>query len=134
MNVWLIEKPPGYDWGYPGYMSIYVGYGSTADFFYSGHVGICMLHFLEFQAVGWICMSYYCLFVMFIQTFTMVALRSHYTVDMISGMIFAHYIWILCERYIYIWDWHCLGIPLEKRMAESVHEYQGEHPAFNSPP
>ena len=47
----------------------------------------------------------------------MIALRSHYTMDMISGAIFAHYLWIMSEKYSYLVDWHIFGIPLEKRMA-----------------
>ena len=47
----------------------------------------------------------------------MVALRSHYSVDMISGVLFAHYIFILAERYSYLIDWYVFGIPLEKRLA-----------------
>jgi hypothetical protein len=65
-NIWFVEKPPGYNWAFPGYISIYVGYGSTADFFYSGHVGICILHHLEFKAIGWHALSYFCIIVMFV--------------------------------------------------------------------
>ena len=48
----------------------------------------------------------------------MIALRSHYSMDMLSGIIFGHYMWILCEKYSYFVDWHIFGIPLEKRMAK----------------
>lgn len=42
-NIAIFEIPKGYNWGYPGVMSIFVPYGATADFFYSGHVGTCVL-------------------------------------------------------------------------------------------
>ena len=42
-NMVIFEIPEGYNWGYPGVMSIFVPYGATADFFYSGHVGTCVL-------------------------------------------------------------------------------------------
>jgi len=87
-------------------MSIYVGYGSTTDFFYSGHVGICLIHFLEFKAVEWFYMSYFSLFTLCLQAFTMVALRSHYSIDMIAGIIFAHYLFILSEKYSFLVDWY----------------------------
>jgi hypothetical protein len=93
-------------------MSIFVPYGETADFFYSGHVGICMIMFLEFWSVGWKFMAIYSLFTMAAQAFLMVALRSHYTMDMISGVIFAHYLWIMSEKYSYLIDWYVFGIPL----------------------
>ena len=63
-HLWYVEFPEGYDWGFPGFMSIFVPYGETADFFYSGHVGICMIMFLEFWAVGWKFMAIYSLFTM----------------------------------------------------------------------
>jgi hypothetical protein len=49
----------------------------------------------------------------------MIALRAHYTVDIISGILFAHYFWIMAEKYCYLVDWHIYGIPLEKRMTSS---------------
>lgn len=36
---------------------------------------------------------------------------------MIAGVIFAHYFFIIVEKYSYIFDTHVLGIPLEKRLA-----------------
>ena len=66
LNLWYVEKPDGYNWGFPGFMSLFIPYGETADFFYSGHVGICMISFLEFWAVGWYLMSIYSLLVMFL--------------------------------------------------------------------
>jgi len=44
----ILEFPEGYNWGWPGFYSIFVPYGETSDFFYSGHVGNCMIHLLEF--------------------------------------------------------------------------------------
>ena len=49
-DIWFVQYPEGYNWSYPGFMSIFVPYGETADFFYSGHVGVCMLMFLEFNS------------------------------------------------------------------------------------
>ena len=120
LKALYVEFPDGYDWGFPGFMSIFVPYGETADFFYSGHVGICMIMFLEFWAVKWYFMAFYSIFTMHAQVFLMIALRSHYTMDMISGVIFAHYLWILSEKYSFIVDQYIFGIPLEKRMASDL--------------
>ena len=117
--VWKVEYPEGYNWGFPGFLSIFVPYGETADFFYSGHVGICMLFFLEFSAIGWDYMAYYSLFTLFVEAFTMVVLRAHYTMDMIAGVVFAHYFWILSEKYSFTIDWWLFKIPLDKRMAKN---------------
>ena len=47
----------------------------------------------------------------------MICLRSHYSIDMIAGLIIAHYIWIMMDKYISYFDYNFLGIPLEKRLA-----------------
>jgi hypothetical protein len=41
---------------------------------------------------------------MFVQAFLMVALRGHYSMDLVAGIIFAHYFWIIANKYSYIID------------------------------
>ena len=107
----------GFTWGYPGWFSLFVPYSIIPDFYFSGHVGSCFIHILEFNAVGWHWASYYAIFVMACQIFTLLTLRVHYSIDMIGGVLFAHYIWIMSSRYCYLFDYYILGIPLEKRIA-----------------
>ena len=95
---------------------MFVPYGETPDFYYSGHVGSCMIHFFEFQANGLFWLSLYALFTMACQIFTMYALRDHYTIDMFGGIIIGHYTYIMAERYCYIIDYYVFGIPIEKRI------------------
>ena len=117
--LFKVERPEGYDWDYPGVFSIFVPYGRTSDFFYSGHVGICNIFMLEFWTVGWPYSAIYAFTVMLLQIFTMLALRAHYTIDMFAGIVFSHYLFIISEKYVYLIDWHLFGIPIEKRMAYS---------------
>jgi hypothetical protein len=44
------------------------------------------------------------------------SLQAHYTLDMISGMVFAHYFWIIGDKYSYLVDWKLFRIPLTKRI------------------
>jgi len=53
---------------------------------------------------------------MIITTFFLIIMRSHYAVDIPSGFVIGHFIWILTNRYIYIFDYYVLGIPLSKRI------------------
>jgi hypothetical protein len=46
----------------------------------------------------------------------MLVLRAHYTMDMISAIIFANYFWLMGDRYSYLIDWKVFKIPLHKRM------------------
>lgn len=108
-KIWYVQYPVGYNWGYPGIMSIFVPYGETADFFYSGHVGVCMLQFLEYNAIGWHYWSYFALATMCMQFTLMISLRSHYTVDMLSALIFAHYFFMIADTHSYVIDWYVFG-------------------------
>jgi len=55
----------------------------------------------------------------------MTALRSHYSLDMIASVIFAHYMFIIAERYSYIVDWYVFGMPLSKRLVGSNLDHEG---------
>ena len=81
-----------------------------------------MLHALEFDAIDWKFWKIFSIITMFVQIFVMTALRSHYSVDMFTGAIIAHYIWIMSERYAYLIDWYIFGIPLYKRITKKEHE------------
>ena len=45
----------------------------------------------------------------------MIALRGHYSIDIVAGLVFAHYIWIMAEKYSYLVDVKLFRIPLSKR-------------------
>ena len=90
-----MEKYEGFYWDYPGFPSIAVPYGGTNDFFYSGHIGCCVLCFLEFKHYGWVRARYLCLVIMTCNIMLLLVTRGHYTIDMIAGAIFAHYFYML---------------------------------------
>jgi len=62
LSIFHEQKPEGINWAYPGVMSIFVPYGQQNDLFYSGHVGICVIQFLEFQDNLWTKWSYFAIF------------------------------------------------------------------------
>ncbi len=74
-----------------------------------------MLCFCEFRAVSWNKFAYFSIFTMVFQFTLMVALQGHYLIDLMSGIVFAHYFWLLAERYCYIVDVKVFKIPFEKR-------------------
>ncbi len=116
-TVTLPYPKEGFLWYYPGFPSLYIHYGETPDFWWSGHIGFCFIMYLEFRAAGWIWWSYFSLFVL-VYTFAMLTItRFHYSVDMIAGLIIGHYLWIMYDKYVYFFDYHVLGIPLHKRLA-----------------
>jgi hypothetical protein len=40
--------------------------------------------------------------------------------DMLAAVIFAHYFWIMSEKYSYVIDWYIFRIPLAKRLANDT--------------
>ena len=107
-SIFAMELPEGYYWDYPGFYSIVVPYGATNDFFFSGHVGCCLICALEFNLVFKQAekvqnlktmklatrMVYFSIATLCAQVFIMMATRGHYTIDLIVGVIIAHYVHI----------------------------------------
>ena len=98
-----------------------IPYGKTNDFFFSGHVGCCIINFLEFRANSWYKFSWFSMVTCILQFSLMVCLRGHYFIDLVSGIIFAHYAWMLSERYSYVVDVKIFNIPLKKRFHSYTH-------------
>ena len=105
-GIFLMGFPENYIWDYPGVPSLTVPYYRTADFFYSGHVGIMTFCALENYNSGYYKLMVLSVIATLFEFFVMVVLRAHYSIDLISGVVFAHYIWILSGRaskYIDSW-------------------------------
>ena len=77
---------------YPNFPSIVVGYIQGSDFFFSGHCGFPIVAMMEFFWLKKYFLAGFCAFVTIFETFLMVNSREHYIIDIIIGVIFAHYI------------------------------------------
>ena len=113
--LFAYKEPDGYFWDFPGFYSLTVPYGRANDFLYSGNVGCCMICFCEFKSHGWTKLSYFSLVTMIFAYLLMICLRGIYAVDLIIGIIFSHYAWIISERYCYLIDVKVFRIPFKKR-------------------
>ena len=116
--IFLIRYPEGYLWDFPGFYAITVPYGKTNDFFFSGHIGCCMINYCEFMAIKWPRMAYFSAITMILQATLMIFLRSHYFIDLVAGIVFAHYFWLMSERFSYIVDVKVFRIPFSKRFPQ----------------
>jgi hypothetical protein len=112
--------PSTFTFYYPGVPSFAVNYQKTNDFFYSGHCGIPILCGLEFKRNNMNFMFYICLFISFFESFIMVSTRAHYGIDIIIGMIVAHYFFILTECYIEVIDNSYMNNSKEEEERESL--------------
>jgi|Transcript_21313 hypothetical protein len=75
-----------------------VYYGESSDFFYSGHVGVTLFLSMENFHNNNLITGVFSFVLMMFNAFLMIITRSHYTIDIIAGIIFAHYFWIMSER------------------------------------
>ena len=87
--------PEGYLWEYPGVPSLIVPYLKTSDFFFSGHVGFTTITILENYTYNHTSFLLLSIFTLITESFVMIVTRGHYCIDIIAGVVFAHYIWLL---------------------------------------
>ena len=102
-------RPDGFLWSYPGIQAIAVPYFDTNDFFYSGHIGTCFLVVLEYRAAKWYKMSYITLFILINQWILMTFVRTHYIIDLITGLFMANYMFMNAEWVSFFLDVKFLG-------------------------
>lgn len=99
MGYFLLGFPEGYTWDSPGFPSIIVPYGVTSDFFYSGHCGFLTILGAEWYTLGYVKMSIFTHITTVYMAFVMLVCRIHYSIDITTGIVFAHYIYIIIRNY-----------------------------------
>jgi hypothetical protein len=91
LNLFQLTFPDGYNFYYPGFPSIAVCYLATNDFFYSGHIGFPIIFALEYWRKGEKYLVIPCVTISILEGAMMLITRGHYSIDLIFGVIFAHY-------------------------------------------
>jgi hypothetical protein len=94
-SVFIMQFPEGYLWDYPGIFSLTVSYHRTPDFFFSGHLGFTIICTCENIWLGKRGLAALSLLTACTEAIVMVICRGHYTIDLIAGVVFGHYCWIL---------------------------------------
>ena len=96
--------PTDYIWEYPGFYSLTVSYGRQNDFFYSGHLGMCFIcsYYLFLHNINW--MFALSVIILCLEAFILIVLRTHYCIDLIFGLLSAHYIVFIVERIAHWMD------------------------------
>ena len=93
----MMRFPMGYLWDYPGFPSIVVSYLRTNDFFFSGHVRFPIIFAYEWHKLNKKIFMYGAFLICVLEFITMVFLRGHYSIDLVSGLIYSHYTCIMIE-------------------------------------
>jgi hypothetical protein len=81
-----------------------------------------MINFCEFREMHYPKLAIFSLVAMTIVSLMLLFTRGHYWIDLFGGVIFAHYMWIGCDRIAWIVDYKLLGIPFHKRQPEFAKE------------
>ncbi|MFQ5658342.1 MAG: phosphatase PAP2-related protein [Candidatus Methylomirabilales bacterium] len=87
----LVALPPplGMIWDYPGVPSLFVTYGTTNDFFFSGHTAIAVYGAIELARFRRPWLTVAGTVVAVIEATTVLVLRAHYTMDVFTAILAA---------------------------------------------
>jgi len=84
-----LPAPPNMIWRNPGVPSLLVTYETGNDFFFSGHTAIAVYGAMELWRYqrGWLRLS--ALLIAFIEVLTVLVLRAHYSMDVLTAILAA---------------------------------------------
>jgi hypothetical protein len=81
-----LPPPPGIIWRDPGVPSLFVTYGVGNDFFFSGHTALAVYGAMQLAALGVPAVTIAGIVVAVLQVVAVIALRAHWTVDVVAGL------------------------------------------------
>ena len=84
--------PDGMIWRYPGFPSLFVTYGVSSDFFFSGHTAIAVYGAIELARLRHNWLTALGVLIAIFEVVTVLVLRAHYTMDVFAGAIAA--LWV----------------------------------------
>ena len=123
-HMLTFEKPPGFNWYFPGLYSLLVPFYDINDFYFSGHVAtgtiftiglfrLVKAHpkrpFLKHAFLFWLFVKLPYIWVM------MTVTRTHFVVDMLAGLTYAFVATIICEKLSYFTDVLICGLRATNR-------------------
>ena len=87
--ICTLPIPPGSIWRYPRFPSLLVTYGTSNDFFFSGHTAISVLGALQLahSAPPWL--AAIGAIIATVEAITVIVLRAHYTMDVFAALFAA---------------------------------------------
>lgn len=99
-NLFLFSYYHNYLFDQPGFFSIIVPFFRAADFFYSGHCGLAFILTMTFKDANEVNLYRFGVIVTLFQIIVMTSItRAHYSIDVIFGIIAAHYFYIISGKY-----------------------------------
>ncbi len=93
-----LPPPPGMIWHHPGFPSLFVTYGVSTDFFFSGHTAIAVYGAAEVARFRRSWLSGFAWLIVLFEVATVLVLRAHYTMDVFAGATTALWVAAMLER------------------------------------
>jgi hypothetical protein len=90
-----LPEPPGAIWRHPGFPSLLVTYGTSHDYFFSGHTAIAVLGAIAAAAAGPPWLAAAALAAAVLEALVVLVLRAHYTMDVVAAACAAWCAWSL---------------------------------------
>ena len=90
-------------------------YGHRNDFFFCHSLGFMLIIFLEFKATGCIKLAFATMLTIIIGSLFLLITRATYSIDILGGLFFGHYFWILSERISWLLDFEWFHQPFHLR-------------------
>lgn len=120
--MFFVEIPEDALWEYPGFPSIFVSYLKTTSMFFSNPIGLLMLCLLEWRFLNKRIPMLLTLVLIIIESFVMIVFREHYVIDILSGLLFGHYFFILVKNKVKKLDKKLQSFRLRARKTSLVEE------------
>lgn len=111
-NRFLMGRPEGFLWYDPGFPSLTIAYHNISDFYYSGHLGLCTIFLCEFIALGYRKIAILMFFVLLNEGFLLIIVRTHYCIDLFTGIVVAMLMSRVSEYICYLHDVKLCGYPI----------------------
>jgi hypothetical protein len=84
-----LPVPKGIIWRDPGYPSLFVTYGVSNDLFFSGHTALAVYGAMQLAALQIPALTLLGMVVAALQVIAVIALRAHWTMDVLAGVFAA---------------------------------------------
>ena len=95
-----LPAPAGMIWHDPGFPTIFVTYGVSTDFFFSGHTAIAVLGAIELARWKPRPFAFAGFLIPLFEVATVLILHSHYTMDVIAGAAMAGLVAVIVPRFL----------------------------------
>jgi len=123
-----LPPPEGIIWRSPGVPALLVTYDVATDFFFSGHTGLAVLGAVELGRLGGRRCMWLGVAIILFEATTVLVLRAHYTMDVITGIIAARYATILAQRWSPSCDRFLASLDSRRPERESARAASATHP------